>query len=121
MLSEKRCDDLSEMLSKELKKFGVEPNHIYDLLPFITNAEADLCIHLRISAPLGKEYTSKIVELAKIRVLKSKALSSNLKSKSYTEGSVSKSETYLTAEDFANQEKELFASLATHRRCRIVK
>ncbi len=91
-----------------------------DLVELIQQAEQDICLYLRRKAPLSDEYESKIISLAKIKLLKSKA-KKGIKSLSYTEGSVSKSETYLTAEDYDKQETELLNSLAAYRRARIVK
>lgn len=113
---EKLCRHLDLQLSTLNRKLRIS---FIELEPFVIGAEADLCLHLHRSRPLGSEFDEKIVELAKIRILKSEA--SDVKNRSYSEGSVSKSETYMTAADFEAQEKAVFESLSTHRRCRIVK
>lgn len=111
------CRQLDFQLSADLCGCKLS---LLDIMPFITGAEADLCLYLHMSRLLDTEFEHKILELAKVRILKS-ANVSEVKSRTYTEGSVSKSETYQTAADFEAQEKAIFDSLSTHRRCRIVK
>lgn len=114
----KRCRKL--LLS--LKMFGLcNTLSEFDVLPFILEAQADICIHLRKEKPLPEIFEPKVLELAKLRLLKEKALDKNLKSSSYAEGELSKSETYLTPEDFEKAESKIFASLSCLRGCRIVK
>lgn len=93
---------------------------VEDILFYVETAESDICLFLRCDSPLPKKFHSKIYELAKIRALKDISLSAGLKNKSYSEGSVSKSETYLTAEDYEKQEDKIFSDLKPYRGCRIV-
>lgn len=119
-MNNERYEKLSQQLDFQLRSVDCKCKFsLFDILPFIAVAEADLCLYLHMSRPLDDEFEQKILELAKVRILKSVAPS--VKSSSYTEGSVSKSETYMTAADFEAQEKAIFDSLSTHRRCRIVK
>ena len=90
-----------------------------DVLQFIEEAESDIALYVRMDN-LPSTFESKIKALAKIRILKSQAESDRIKSKTYSEGVVSKSETYLTAADYEKQEVELFSSLNARRRCRVV-
>lgn len=92
----------------------------FDVLPFILEAEADICIYLRKNKPLPENLESKILEVARLRILKAKAQSGQLKSVSYTEGELSKTETYLTPEDFEKAESKVLDSLSCLRGCRIV-
>ena len=90
-----------------------------DILPFIEEAKADIAFHIRYNE-LPSYFEGKVKQLAKIRIQKSFAEKDRIKSKSYSEGSVSKSETYLTSADYEQQETALFASINTSRRCRVV-
>lgn len=93
---------------------------VEDVLFYVETAESDICLFLRCEKPLSEKFRGKIYELAKVRINKDMLVSSGIKSKSYSEGSVSKSETYLTAEDYAKQEDKIFSSLKPYRGCRIV-
>lgn len=116
-LNQKRCRQL--LLS--LKTFHVccELSE-FDVLTYILEAEADICIYLRKKKPLPEILEPKVLEVARLRLLKTKAQSENLKSVSYSEGELSKSETYLTPEDFEKSESKVFDSLSCLRGCRIV-
>lgn len=92
----------------------------FDVLPFILEAEADICIYLRKNKPLPEILEPKVLEVARLRILKTKAQSENLKSTSYSEGELSKTETYLIPEDFEKAESKVFDSLSCLRGCRIV-
>lgn len=93
---------------------------VEDILFFVEMAESDICLFLRCELPLSEKFRGKIYELAKVRALKDISLSTGLKNKSYSEGSVSKNETYLAAEDYAKQEDKIFFDLKPYRGCRIV-
>ena len=116
-LNQKRCRQL--LLS--LKSFHVCCGlSEFDVLPFVLEAEADICIYLRKKKPLPENLESKVLEVARLRILKTKAQSKELKSVTYSEGELSKSETYLTPEDFEKAESKAFDSLSCLRGCRIV-
>lgn len=116
-LNQNRCRKL--ILS--LKSFGFCGTlSEFDVLPFVLEAEADICIYLRKQKPLPEILEPKVLEVARLRLLKTKAQSENLKSVSYSEGELSKSETYLTPEDFEKAESKVFNSLSCLRGCRIV-
>lgn len=116
-LNQNRCRQL--LLS--LKPFhGCCELSEFDVLPFLLEAEADICIHLRKKKPLPEILEPKVLEVARLRILKAKAQSKELKSVSYSEGELSKSETYLTPEDFEKAESKVFDSLSCLRGCRIV-
>lgn len=115
----------SEVLAVELLSHLVKHHPVSscktpeEVTPFIEEAKADIALHTRRDE-LPSYFESKIKKLAKIRILKVSAENDRLKNKSYSEGVVSKSETYLTIADYEKQEAELLSSLNAHRRCRVV-
>lgn len=117
----KASEVLATELLSHLKKHNILSSctTLEEALFFIEDAKADIALHTRRDE-LPSYFEGKVKKLAKIRILKVSAEADRVKSKSYSEGVVSKSETYLTAADYEKQETELFSSLNTHRRCRVV-
>ncbi len=107
---------LNEMKSTE--KIGALS--FESVLSCLVCAEADISLYLHRPLPLEEKFLPKLKELTKLKII-SFSGSHELKSRSYQEGEVSESETYVTSEDLMQREKAVFDSLKTYRRCRIVK
>lgn len=111
------CKILTEMQTAD-GKYNLLSHE--DVLPYVMYAQSDICLYLRTKPPLGDELVPVLCQLAKLKVAAAHISESQLKSRSYSEGEISESETFLTAEDIERREKELLSSLAPRRRCRIV-
>lgn len=111
------CQVLIELQSTD-ERFGAVSHD--DAFSFVVYSEAEIALYLNTKLPLSDEFVPKIKELAKLKLTGEHLMSNHLKSRSYQEGEISESETYLTSADIEEREKALLSSLGVHRRCRIV-
>lgn len=117
--------DRSELALEVLSEFQRADERLVtvsheDVITYFMYAETDIALYLNTKLPLPDEFIPKIKELAKLKITGDHLASNQLKARSYQEGEISESETYLTADDIKSRESILLSSLNTYRRCRIV-
>lgn len=81
----------------------------------LSDAEGELMLYLGVDL-LDQGFWPKVVELAALFYRRDCVSHPDLKSRSYAEGQVSESETYLSDQDYQSAVQELFAGLSRYRR-----
>lgn len=115
---------MERLLVKLEYKLGMddpEDDAVRALEGSITEAENDLLLYLNVDClnHLVRRLEGKILELATINFQQNRARSAmpgGVKSSSYSEGDVSQSVTYLTAQDVQTAKDAVLRSIAQYRR-----
>jgi hypothetical protein len=112
----------SEMLEKMLvrleRRLGLEEldDETTALLEDeLWDAEGEILLYLDCQE-LDKCLLGKVVELAEVYYWRDQAENGGLKSRSYTEGQISQSETYQSAQEYRAAVEEILHSIARYRR-----
>lgn len=113
-MTDELLESLQERLIRKLRLEDPDDDVLCLLEDSLTDAEAELLLYLNRET-LPAAMTGKVLELAVIYTRQSMAENPGLRSTSYSEGDVSQSETYQSAEEYQAQADELLESVAHWR------
>jgi hypothetical protein len=114
-VTQERLEAMQGRLARRLKLDEEDEDLLVMLEDALTDAEAELLLYLNRET-LPEALYPKVLELADLYARRDLADNPDLCSMSYSEGDVSRSETYLTGKDYRDQEDDLLSSVAHWRR-----
>ena len=114
-MTDERLEAMQGRLVRRLNLEEPDDDVLVLLEDELEDAEAELLLYLNRET-LPEALYPKVLELADLYARRDLADNPDLCSMSYSEGDVSRSETYLTGKDYRDQEDDLLSSVAHWRR-----